>query len=106
MSKTENPVVAAVKEFYPGFDHSLWSKVQRPSKYGVGLVTGAKKLADDALGKRRRRDKRKGHTLSWRSGEELLGRLQTARDALGILTFQEVITVAVIKLCEEVEDRS
>lgn len=101
--KNENPVVAAVKEFYPGFDRQLWSKVQRPSKYGIGLVTGAKKIADEALGKRRRRDKRRGHTLSWRAGKELLHRLQTAKQALGILTFQETITIAVTRLCEEVE---
>ena len=101
-----NSVVAAVKEQYPGFDHSLWSKCQRPAKYGIGLCAGAKLLADEALGKRRKRDRRKGHTLSWRSGEALLERLQTVKKALGIVTFQEVITVAIIKLCEEVEAKA
>ena len=101
--RTENPIVEAVREAYPGFDRSLWSKVQRPDVYGIRLTTGAKLIADKAQKKRRRRDKRKGHTLSWRAGDELLQRLQTAKTALGILTNQELITIAVMKLLEGME---
>jgi len=104
MSRSDNPVVVAVREEFPGFDASLWSKVQYPDTYGVKLVPKAKLIADKALKRRKRRDKRKGHTLSWRAGDELLERLQTARKALGVLTYQEVITIAVMRLIEGVED--
>ena len=103
MARNDNPVVLAVKEEFPGFDWTLWSKTQYPDRYGIKLVAKAKAIADKALHKRRRRDKRAGHTLSWRAGDELLGKLQQAKKALGILTNQELITIAVMKLIEEVE---
>ena len=104
MTRNDHPVVAAVREEYPGFDWTLWSKVQHPDTYGIKLVAKAKLLADKALHKRTRRDKRKGHTLSWRAGDELLGRLQTAKTALGFLTWQETLTYAVMKLCESIKE--
>ena len=103
MARNDNPVVLAVKEEFPGFDWTLWSKTQYPDRYGIKLVAKAKAIADKALHKRRRRDKRAGHTLSWRAGDELLSKLQQAKKALGILTNQELITIAVMKLLEEVE---
>ena len=103
MTRNDHPVVTAVREEYPGFDWTLWSKVQHPDTYGIKLVAKAKLLADKALHKRKRRDKRKGHTLSWRAGDELLGRLQTLKTALGILTNQELITIAVMRFLEDME---
>lgn len=102
--RNDNPVVLAVKEVFPGFDRSLWSKVQRPDTYGVQLVARAKLIADKAQKKRRRRDKHKGLSHTWRCGKELEQRLQTAREALGIITMQELITVAVMKFLEGMEE--
>jgi len=101
--RTDNPVVVAVRDAYPGFDNSLWSKCQRPWKYGIGLIADARRRANEALGRCKKCDKRKGHTLSWRAEETLLTRLQTARESLGITTYQEFISLAVIRYCDEIE---
>ena len=103
MARSENPVVTAVKEFFPGFDYPLYSKTKRPSIYGIRLTAKAQAIADKALKQRKKRDGHKGHTVSWRAGEALLARLQTAKRELGIITNQEVITVAVMKLLESLD---
>ena len=103
MGRNENPVVTAVKEVFPGFDQPLYSKAKRPSIYGIQLVPAAKLIEEKTLGSRRKRSKRKGKTYSWRCGKELEQRLQTAKKALGILTNQELITIAVMKLLEGME---
>lgn len=102
--RSEHPVVQAIREVFPGFDRSLYSKCQRPSIYGINMVPEAKKIEEKTLGKRRKRDRRKGKTYSWRCGKELEQRLQTAKKALGFLTWQETLTYAVVKLCESIKE--
>jgi len=102
--RSENPIVTAIREVFPGFDSSLWSKTQYPERYGIKLLPRAQVIADKAQKRRKKRDKRRGKTLSLRLGDELLARLQTAKDTMGVLTFQEILTISVIKLCESLEE--
>jgi hypothetical protein len=67
------------------------------------MVPAAKHIEEKTLGSRKKRSRRKGKTYSWRCGKELEQRLQTAKKALGVLTNQELITIAVMKLIEELE---
>lgn len=94
--------VKAIKDQYPGFDHSLWSKTLRPDHYGVQLVPGAAALVKAPV--THTRDKRsKANKYTWRAGNALKQRLQTAKKARGILTDQEAITIAVLEWIERSE---
>lgn len=95
--------VKAIRGKYPGFDHSLWSKAMRPDYYGVKLVAGAAALVTDTAP--RKADKRsKANKYTWRAGNALKSRLQTAKKAKGILTDQEAITIAVLEWVERSEN--
>lgn len=102
MGRNENPVVVAIRDVYPGFDQSLLSKTKYPDVYGIELVSGAEDIRRKALGLRKKIHRRKAKTHSWRCGKELESRLQTLKKALGVLTVQELITIAIMKLMEEV----
>jgi hypothetical protein len=104
MARSENPVVSAVREVFPGFDLSLWSKSQYPDRYGIKLVPRAQLIADKAQKRPVKKDGHKGHTISWRAEKPLLDRLQTAKQTLGIITTQEFITVAILHLLKEMEE--
>ena len=98
-------IVRAVRVEFPGFDHALYSKALRPERYGIRLIDRAQAIADalngQAVQKPRKRDRRsKANKYTWRAGNALKQRLQTAKKARGILTDQEAITLAVLAWVE------
>ena len=92
--------VAIIKESYPRFDHSLWSKCKRPDLYGVQLVHGARKLIEPQ--RKRKSDRRtKEHRWMVRFTKATHSRLQTAMTARGITSKQTFIEAIVLKWLEE-----
>lgn len=95
--------VAAIKEKYPGFDHSLWSKCKRPDLYGITLTIGARKLVAEQ--KPRRSDRRsKESRWMFRVTKTTHSRLQTAMQRRGITSKQTFIEAIVLKWLEENEN--
>ncbi len=99
-------IVKAIKVEFPGFDHSLYSKVLRSDHYGVRLMPRAEAIRDElaAAPQPRKQERRsKANKYTWRAGNALKTRLQTAKKAKGILTDQEAITIAVLEWIERCE---
>ena len=95
-------VVAAIKEKYPGFDHSLWSKCKRPDLYGVSLTAGARKCVDE-LKPRKKASRTKEERWGCRVSKATHSRLQTAMAARGITSKQTFIEAIILKWLEENE---
>lgn len=90
--------VKKIRTVFHGFDFSLWSKVRKPRYYGVQLTPAAKALISP-----KKDNRAKANRYTWRCGNALRDRLQTTKKALGILTDQEAITVAVLEWVERQE---
>lgn len=97
--------VIAIKEKYPGFDHSLWSKCKRPDLYGITLTIGARKCVDSL--RPRRSDKRtKEKRWTVRFTKTTHKRLQTAMSKRGIGSMQTFLEAIVLKWLEDNEHES
>lgn len=88
--------VNAIREYYPGMDKPLLSKVENPDKYGIRLTNGAEQALEDAFAttavKARKPEKRrKPMRIQCRLSKRQYERLQQALNAHGYDTMQKGI---------------
>ena len=84
----------AIREYYPGMDKHLLSKVENPDKYGIRLTNGAEQALEDAFAttavKARKPEKRrKPIKIQCRLTKGRFERLQRALNAAGYDTMQD-----------------
>lgn len=86
----------AIRDFYPGMDKPLLSKVENPDKYGIRLVNGAEQalidaFATTAVNVRKPDKRRKPKRIQCRMSQAQYERLQRALNAAGYDTMQDGI---------------
>ena len=100
---TRKEIIDAIKSVYQGFRAPDYAKAHNPDYYGIELTAGAKAIERGCIPSRRRVRVELHHKLTWRAERPLFERVQLAKAKTGIVTTQELITVAVLRYLEEVE---